>query len=141
MPIIGGGGAGNVAGGANPTGVGSSLNYIGKHAYAYSGTISLPANSLTTMLLFNTSSSYIVGTFQFEGDFKQLANDGIQYQILLNNEAILDTTYSPANDAQYADSATPILIPAYSKIEIKGTHTQGGQVIGFQSMIVGEVYA
>ena len=32
MPIIGG--AGNVAGGANPSGTGGSINYVGNHAYA-----------------------------------------------------------------------------------------------------------
>ena len=36
MALRGGGGAGNVAGG-NPSGIGTSLNYVGDHVYAFSG--------------------------------------------------------------------------------------------------------
>tara|TARA_Y100001951_G_C11032991_1_gene126017 strand:+ start:18 stop:428 length:411 start_codon:yes stop_codon:yes gene_type:complete len=133
-------GGGNPVGG-NPAGVGTNLNYIGKHAYAYSGTISLPANSLTTMLKFSTgNNSYVVGTFQLEGDFRQLGNDGVRYQMLLDGQVIFDTDYSLANDAQYADTPTPVLLPSNSIIEILGTHNQGGSNIDFQAMIVGEVY-
>ena len=135
-------GGGNPVSGNNPAGVSSNLNYIGKHAYAYSGSITLPANSLTTMLNFSTANdSYVVGTFQLEGDFKQLGNDGINYQMLIDDQIVFDTDYSPSNDAQYADSPTNILLPPNSKIEIKATHSQGGVNIDFQAMIVGEVHA
>jgi len=60
MPLVGGGGAGNVAGGSNPAGTGTSLNYIGNHVYAYSGTFP-SVNSTTTMLQFTTGSEYIKG--------------------------------------------------------------------------------
>ena len=135
-------GAGNPVSGSNPAGTGTNLNYIGQHAYAYSGTVSLPANSLTTMLKFNTgNNSYIVGTFQLEGDFTQVGNDSVRYQLLIDSQVIFDTDYSPANDAQYADAPTPILLPSNSQIEIKATHSQGGVDIDFQAMVVGRAYA
>ena len=141
MPLVGGGGSPNVTGGS-AAGVGNSLNYIGKHAYAYSGTISIPANNLTSMLRFNTANnSYVVATFQFTGSFSSLGNDSIRYQLLINSEVVEDTEYTPANDAQYADTPTPILLPPNSLIEIKATHNQGGNNIDYQAMIVGEVYA
>ena len=59
MARVGGGGVGNVAG-ANPSGTGSSLNYIGNHAYAYSGTFPSTAAAVT-MLQFTTGSEYIKG--------------------------------------------------------------------------------
>ena len=83
---------------------------------------------------------YLVGTFQLEGDFTQLGNDQIKYKLLINEETILDTDYSPSNDAQYADSPTPILLPPYSSIEILSTHNQGGVDIDFQAMIIGRIY-
>ena len=134
-------GGGNPVGSSNPAGVGSSINYVGKHAYAYSGSVTLPANSLTRMLRFSLGNQYIVGTFQFEGDFKQLGNDGLRYQILVDGSAILDTAFYTYNDATYADSPTPILLPPNSVIEVLGTHSQGGVAIDFQAMIIGEVYA
>ena len=36
MALVGGGGAGNIAG-SNPAGTGTSLNHIGDHVYANSG--------------------------------------------------------------------------------------------------------
>ena len=110
-----------------------------KFAYAYSGNVTLPANSLTTMLKFVTSDPYIVGSFQLEGDFKQLGNDAVRYQMLINNIVVIDTDFSPANDATYADSPTQIIIPSYSDIEIKATHSQGGVAIDFQAIITGKV--
>ena len=53
MPLIGGGGAGNVAGGANPSGTGSGINYIGKHAYAYNS-ITAGTTDATIGLQFTT---------------------------------------------------------------------------------------
>ena len=37
-------GGGNPIGGANPAGVGSTLNYIGNHAYGASGSIDVDNN-------------------------------------------------------------------------------------------------
>ena len=42
-------GGGNPVSGANPSGTGTILNYIGSHAYAYSGDVSVDGNA-TTML-------------------------------------------------------------------------------------------
>ena len=57
MALVGGGGAGNVAG-SNPAGVGSNLNYVGNLVYAYSGDITLNANlpNPTTLLEFTTGA-------------------------------------------------------------------------------------
>ena len=60
MPLVGGGGAGNIAGG-NPAGTGTSLNYIGNHAYAYSGNFSSTGTDDTTYLEFDLAlNQYIV---------------------------------------------------------------------------------
>ena len=67
MALVGGGGAPNVAG-SNPAGTSTSLNYVGKHAYAYSGDVSV-SGSLTTMLEFTTAEQYVVGHYQIHGLF------------------------------------------------------------------------
>jgi len=43
------------------TGPGQGLNYVGDHAYAYSGVLAIPANDLTTLLKFHTGKN---GIFQ-----------------------------------------------------------------------------
>ena len=65
MPLVGGGGAGNVAGG-NAAGVGTSLNYIGNHAYAHSGLVAT-ATSEATQLKFTTGNEYIRATVMLNG--------------------------------------------------------------------------
>jgi hypothetical protein len=67
MALVGGGGAPNVSGGSNPAGTGSVLNYVGDHAYAYSGVITSDGTNVTTGLEFATGNNlYIVGTFEFD---------------------------------------------------------------------------
>ena len=57
-------GGGNPVSGSNPAGTGSSLNYIGKHAYGYSGVIAVN-NVEKTLLQFSTGNLYIVAKVQF----------------------------------------------------------------------------
>ena len=55
---------GNPTGGANPTGIGKTINYIGNHAYAYSGLIGID-DGAPVMLDFTTGNSYITATFDY----------------------------------------------------------------------------
>ena len=64
MALVGGGGAPNVAG-SNPTGTGTGLNYIGDHAYAYSGEVDNNGSSATTALKFTTGNEYVLGQMHF----------------------------------------------------------------------------
>ena len=81
MALVGGGGAGNVAG-SNPAGVGSSINYVrtdeGNFAYAFSGTLQMQAQAQqnTTMLDFTTGNETIMAEIGFteteKGKVKQI---------------------------------------------------------------------
>ena len=75
-------GGGNPVSGANPSGTGTILNYIGKHAYAYSGNVSVDGNH-TTMVKMSTQNSYVVGTLQVGSS--ESGNDDIELILLLNN--------------------------------------------------------
>ena len=79
MALVGGGGAPNVAG-SNPSGVGTSLNYLrtseATFAYAYSGEFATNTSD-QTLLDFTTGSEVIVGTLQFTGPIsKTTAQNG-----------------------------------------------------------------
>lgn len=64
MPLVGGGGAPNVAG-SNPSGIGTSLNYVGDYVYAYNNHIM--TDTITTILAFTTGNEIIKGKFSFMG--------------------------------------------------------------------------
>lgn len=80
-------GAGNPTGGSNPSGTGSSINYIGEHAFGYSGSVSVN-NVVSTMLDFTTASnSYILGKVAFFSDI--INNDDYQLIIKFDGEAVM----------------------------------------------------
>ena len=118
MPIIGGGGAGNVAGGANPTGPGNTLNYIGNHAYANSGTYEATTSS-QTVLEFTTGNNYIVGTLQL--------NSAIQFSYVSLRQTAAKISYDSQTVALIVGSAedapvsqaTDILIPPFTNVKIE----------------------
>ena len=93
MPLVGGGGAGNVGGGA-PVGVGSSINYIGNHAYAFSGQVTSGTGTTITMLDFTTASnSYITANIQF-GFAGSRSNDDERVEIYADGALVASNVYN-----------------------------------------------
>jgi len=118
MALVGGGGAGNVAG-SNPAGTGTTLNYIGDHCYAYSGELTPGggASADTTALLFTTGNSYAMveinwtnmSTSATVDTFFQMSMDS---QIIFNARATNDETAT-------MQSPIKLIIPPYTTVEIK----------------------
>ncbi len=135
MPLIGGGGAGNTAG-SNPTGTSTNLNYVGKHAFGYSGTVSV-SGSLTTMLEFVTTNQYIVGTYQIHGTFAQIGASQIRINVIINGESITDTYWDSAQD-NLNPLENNILLPPYSTIKVELAQASGADK-DMQLTLMGEV--
>jgi len=139
MPIIGGGGAGNVAGGANPTGTGNTLNYIGNHAYANSGTYEATTSS-QTVLEFTTGNNYIVGTLQL--------NSAIQFSNVSLRQTAAKISYDSQTVALIVGSAedapvsqaTDILIPPFTNVKIEVISAVDDSDNFVTVSIVGRVY-
>lgn len=112
----------------------------GKHCYAHSGAVSIPANSLTELLNFRTGQDYIIATWSLAGTFSTIVNGEVNYVMQINGVDVINTTYSPAYDHGYADYPETILLPPNSNIVTKMTHNQGGVEINFMNNILGEVY-
>ena len=117
MPLVGGGGAANTAGG-NPAGTGTSLNYIGNHAYAYSGVIvdGGSGSAATTMLSFTTGTSYFVGVLNFTDDNQTGTNRFID--IIFDGQSIFKGSWDDA-PKQNANPLTSLIIPPYTEVEVK----------------------
>ena len=121
-------------------GTGKGLNYVGEHAYAYSGVLAIPANDLTTLLKFNTGKSYVVAEWSLSGLFSVAQNGEIHFVLEINGQEVINTKYSGAYDHGYADYPEPIILPPHSLIETKMTHNQGGATIDMSNTITGRVY-
>ena len=115
-------GGGNPVGGSNPAGTGSSINYIGNHAYAYSGVIGA-TNSGTTYLKFVTSNQYIVGTVQ--ANYTTQNADDMTYDIIFDGQVVQRWFHAGATGVSDVGSepqnAIDIVIPPFTQVEIKIT--------------------
>ena len=143
MALAGGGGAGNVAGGSNPAGTGTSLNYIGNHAYAYSGMFP-PATSTYTMLSFTTGSSYLLSKITVTGatDAVNPGNGGTStFVISLDGQEVMRLKTDTDQEDMPAHATVPFLIPPYSTIELTGIDTVTTAERKTSASIVGRVYA
>ena len=101
MALVGGGGAGNTAG-SNPSGTGSTINYVGEFAYLHSGSVSVN-NTDTTLGKFATQAEIIDSKIQFH--YTEDASDDMIYtvKILLQAKAFLqslDVNYVPKHSEQ-----------------------------------------
>ncbi len=136
-------GGGNPVSGSNPAGVGQTLNYIGKHVYANSGTIAAATTS-TSALKFTTGSTYIVAKIQFNGytDLNE-ANDGKRgiCGVVVNGEQIANllTDYDTGNMME--TSNIEVILPPHTDVDIKVE--ANGSDAGFFGFVVlvGETYA
>jgi len=136
MPLVGGGGAGNVAGG-NPAGTGSSLNYIGDHAYMYTGAVSV-GTSETTVAQFGTSgNTYLVGSWQPQ--ILTNTTDDILFQLYFNDQVIALVVQTSTKDYSPFEEIE-IIIPSETRVKITGQNLgSGSKDVG--SIITGRVYA
>ena len=138
MAILGG--AGNVAG-SNPAGTGTSLNYIGEHAYAYSGVIGV-SNSLATLLDFSIGNSYIMAKFQpFYNDAEQ--GDNVVFEIKVDSELIYSIELAgatTANTHRGDPNPIPILIPPYAHITVEGKNATDSDTRNIGIVITGRVH-
>ena len=137
MALVGGGGAGNVAG-SNPAGVGTGLNYVGNKVYAYSGPVECD-NSETTLLDFSTGSEAITGVFQLYYD--EVAGDDFAYKINMDSQLIVGYQISGTDIMAQAYPGVDLLIPPYTRITITAQNLSTSNLKTQLATFMGEIYA
>ena len=143
MALVGGGGSPNVGGGSNPAGTGSSLNYIGNHAYAYSGEV-IVNNNTVTMLEFTTGSEYVMAKFSYGVDRNAVLGGSKQigFTISMDNQKIMQVvTYTNSTHGILDfDNNYSILLPPFTKVKIESETDEADNIPTF-AMLTGRVYA
>ena len=137
MALIGGGGAGNVAGG-NPSGIGTGLNYIGDHAYEYN--IQIVNNVVTTLFEFDVGALYVNAMFQPSSPSFSTRN--YQWLIYLDDQLISGvTSNSIGTDRFNFGDEIRILIPPFSKLKITVANVTDSDANNIGGVLTGRVYA
>ena len=137
-------GGGNPVGSSNPSGTGSSLSYVGDHAYANSGffTAAETTNGLD-VLKFSTGNSYIVGTLTFNGyaavSEPPFGTDGA-CELKFNDEIVAVLKNSTASEVMPTNQFIDIIIPPYTKVNVRieadGTNTTVGATVLIQGRVI-----
>ena len=112
-------GAGNPVGGSNPAGTGTSLNYIGDYAFAYSATFA-GATSSIEVLGFATGSELLVGKFNLNSCIQiDTANiTGTFFRINFNGEQVgIAFSGNGANDSP-SSAMINMIIPPYTNVTV-----------------------
>jgi hypothetical protein len=131
-------GGGNPVSG-NPAGTGQTLNYIGKHAYAYSGVVtdSSSGGAFTTILKFTTGNAYITAKLTILND--ETSSSPVFVSGIMNGEVVIRSNYdSSATGSPPMDTPIHLLLEPFSTFELKAGSTSN---VDFTAFIVGEVYA
>jgi hypothetical protein len=141
MALDGGGGGGGLIGSSNSfVGPQDAIELVGDHFLCYTGNVSIDGNdSDIPMANFTTGNYYCVGVISLEGDFGGIGNSKIGLSVKLNNSVIVDTNTSFAGDHTIFDAPLPIVIPAYTKVEVFAAQNTGG-ALDFQLMMTGRTY-
>ena len=132
---------GNPTGGANPAGTGSSLNYIGNHAYAYSGVIG-STGSVANLLDFTTGAEYIyVKTCLFAIASDTSSGVDYRFEVLINSEIISKQFLTnPHSGRMPSDSDNMyLIIPPFSRFQARAASSSGDK--DYTVTVVGRVYS
>jgi len=138
-------GGGNPVGGANPSGTGSSINYVrtdeGKtFAYGYSGPV-VVNNTTITALQFNSNSNLIEATIQLGGIIADMgSNKKIGLIVKFNGQTISENIRLTNNAQSFLDTdPLYVVIPPYTKVEIQ-IMTDNAADISYYATLSGRRY-
>ena len=135
MALVGGGGASNTV---NPAGTGKSLNYIGNHAYGYSGVIDI-VQSDTEMLKFNTGNEYIKAKIAIQNGSG--SGDDMRYEVKFNGEIVAQVYAGNSDNLNQFQFPLNLIIPPNSSILITGFNVSSVSGRAHSATLEGRVYA
>ena len=148
MPLVGGGGSPNVAG-SNPSGTGTSVNFLRYSektlVYGYSGALTVTGGSDVVGLKFTTGNEAIDGKVmvQYMGDAAD-GDDSI-FKVRMDSQrvigALVGTNHGGANPALGPENWIPIIIPPFTNVEMAFRMLSGGGSIDLGVTLIGEAYA
>jgi len=99
---------------------GLTLNYIGNHAYAYSGSITANTGGIVA-LLFDSGKEYHVGSFSFSGMFDENEPSiGLRGTCIIefNGNVALTSLGDQDNGNMVSPSLMPAIIPPFTTVKV-----------------------
>ena len=130
-------GGGNPVG-SNPAGTGTGINFIGNHAFSYSGTVAV-TNVEKNMLKFATGNEYLVAEFNMACDSG--SGDDFDFIIRINGEIILKSQITtPAQPGSRFINPIKLVIPNSSNVEVTLENVTQASALDWTVTMSGRVY-
>jgi len=125
----------------NTASVGLNLNYIGSHAYAYSGAVPV-TNSEIDLLNFETGNSVLVGTWT--GHFNQatdaaVENNDYRFVLYLNGVQIMAIVASDSS-SQNRNNYRDLIIPPFTNVIVSCQNYEGSSTNNLGATITGKIF-
>jgi len=114
---------------------GLTLNVVGSHCYAYSGSISVNNNE-TTLLEFETGNYYVVATVSFGGDTP--GSPDYLDSIYLNDEKVL--MHISDDRPGRSQPIVPVMVPPFTTVKITSDNVEDSNANDRVSAFVGRIY-
>jgi hypothetical protein len=132
-------GGGNPVG-ANPAGTGSNINYVGNHAYLYSGEIEVDGTETTLFATSVAYNQYLMCKLQvFNG---ARSNDDFTYNIKINNEIVIKYVLQQTTDKDFiVHDPIRLLLVGGDKIEVTGQNNSSNTQRTHTAALTARVYA
>ena len=136
MPLVGGGGAPNVAGGAGPTSTGATLQYVGDRVYCYTG-------ETETSDTQNTDKTHIDFTVQesYELNFLVCNTSGsgndIGFKFVLNGEISQQFNTNDASGTNEPPNIVSLIVTPQTRVQLKSINFSASSARKFFASLVG----
>jgi len=124
----------------NTASIGKDLIVIGKHCYAYSGSVTLAQNTETTMAQFTTGAFVTRVGLSVQGNFDSMGSSSLAVNIYLNEVKIVESETSASNDSVAPfDYPIQMVIPPFTLVKVSLSKGASGNH-ALQTLITGRIY-
>ena len=120
----------------NTVSIGLNLNIIGRHAYAYSGSVNTDNNE-TDLLDFTTGNTYMVGKCQPSNNFT--GGTDSQFKIYIDGILVM-VTHLASSSTGTPFEEMELIIPPYSTVRVTGANATDSGTIAVMAAITGRIY-
>jgi hypothetical protein len=129
-------GGGNPVSSSSPSGIGTSINYIGNRVFGYSGIVAVQTSD-TNLLKFTTGSNLLIATVQCFNT--ENSAELIKWQISFDSQIVSQYHSEGRGSAEREHgNQIPLVIAPYTEVKIFG-ECQGGSPIGGCALFTGKI--
>ena len=134
-------GGGNPVGSSNPVGTGTSLNYIGKHAYGYSGQLSVSNSEIDAIRFTTPNNQYVDSNIQllWTTTADDFTGDDALVLVYIDEQRVSGILASSAH--KNASELLKIIFPPGVNVRITVKNAAAGTTHYGYVSLTGEVYA